>query len=74
MSDSASVRIKTTGMHCQSCAMLVKMNVEDLPGIASVDVDVAAEATDVHYDPDVVTPQQIVSAIETAGYGASVEV
>lgn len=73
MSDSTSVRIKTTGMHCQSCAMLVKMNVEDLPGIASVDVDVAADATDVCYDPDLVTPERIVSAIESAGYGASLE-
>jgi copper chaperone CopZ len=74
MSQEASVRIKTTGMHCQSCAMLVQMNVEDLPGITSVKVDVAAEETAVTFDPDAVSAERIVEAIEAAGYGAALKV
>lgn len=69
----ASVKVKTTGMHCHSCAMLVRMSVEEVPGVESADVDVAAGMTDVSYDPAVADIEQIVAAITAAGYGASLE-
>jgi Cu+-exporting ATPase len=67
-----NVRLKTTGMHCQSCSMLVRMTVEELGGIESVISDYASGATDVTYDPELVTVDQIIAAIASAGYGAEV--
>jgi copper chaperone CopZ len=65
-----TVRIKTTGMHCGSCAMLVQMSLEDLPGVAEARADVAASMTEVTFDPDVIDTPALVETIEKAGYGA----
>ena len=64
--------IKTTGMHCHSCAMLVQMNVGDVPGVESVTVDAAAGTTDVTFDAEVTDVASIAEAIRSAGYGAEV--
>jgi copper chaperone CopZ len=65
-----TVRIKTTGMHCGSCAMLVQMSLEDLPGVAEARADVAGSMTEVTFDPDVIDTPALVETIEKAGYGA----
>ena len=67
-----SVDIKTTGMHCGSCKMLVEMNVNELPGVSVAEVDLAGETTHVEFDPAEVTVDEIVAAIKGAGYGAEV--
>jgi copper chaperone len=66
----ASVRLKTTGMHCGSCAMLIQMSVEDLPGVSSAKTEYATGMTDVTYDSDVLDADAIIAAIVGAGYGA----
>jgi copper chaperone CopZ len=73
MSDTATVRLRTTGMHCQSCSMLVQMNVEELPGVEAVSADVATGLTEVSFDPSQLTVDDIVGAIVAAGYGAEPE-
>ena len=72
MPATENVRLKTTGMHCQSCSMLVRMTVEELGGIESVCSDYASGMTDVTYDPDIVTVDQIIASIVSAGYAAEV--
>jgi copper chaperone CopZ len=69
---SAKVRLNTLDMHCQSCSMLVQMTVEELGGIESVTSDYASGITDVCYDPDQVTVDEIIGAIVGAGYRANV--
>ncbi len=64
------VRLKTTGMHCQSCSMVVKMELEDLPGVEEATSDFRTGMTDVTYDPDLVTVDALIAAIVAAGYGA----
>lgn len=66
----AEVDIRTTGMHCHSCIMLIQMNVGDLEGVEKVEADLASGVTHVLYDPDRVTVEQIVKEIESTGYGA----
>lgn len=63
--------LETSGMHCQSCAMLIEMNVSDLPGVSSVKADYASGDTEVTYDSDKVAVDAIVEEIVKAGYGAS---
>lgn len=67
-----SVKLKTSGMHCQSCSMLIEMNVSDLEGVESVSSDFKTGLTEVTFDPDTVAVDEIVAGIEKAGYGAEV--
>ncbi len=68
----AHVRLKTTGMHCMSCSMLIQMNVGELDGVESVNADLASGMTDVEFDESAVDVQAIVDEIVRAGYGAEV--
>lgn len=63
-------QLKTTGMHCGSCAMLIDMTVGDLEGVESVSTDYANGATTVTYDPDTLTLDDIIGAIRSVGYDA----
>lgn len=65
-----TVRLKTTGMHCGSCAMMVKMTVQDLPGVVAAGSEYASGMTEVTFDSDLLSQEQIIAAIEAAGYGA----
>jgi copper chaperone CopZ len=67
-----SVDIRTSGMHCGSCKMLVEMDVNDLAGVTKADADLAAGVTHVEFDPGQVSVEQIVAAIREAGYDAEV--
>lgn len=50
--------------------MLIQMNVGDLEGVESVKADMATGMTHVVYDPARVNVEDIVSEIQSAGYGA----
>ena len=65
---SKNVRFDVEGMHCQSCAMLISMNLDDLAGVTSVDVDYANDSVVVEYDPDIVAEDRIAAEIEASGY------
>jgi Cu+-exporting ATPase len=67
-----SIDLKTTGMHCGSCAMLIEMDVSELAGVSAVKADPAAGSTHVEFDPSLVTVEEIVAAIKGAGYEAEV--
>jgi len=68
-----TARLKTTGMHCQSCVMLIQMNVSDIDGVTDVSVDLARGLTQVTYDEDVTGLDAIVAEIEKAGYAVQPE-
>jgi Cu+-exporting ATPase len=70
MSDVATAKLLTTGMHCQSCSMLVKMELEDVAGVVSAESDFRTGMTEVEYRPDEVTVDELVAAVTRAGYGA----
>ena len=65
-----SVDIKTSGMHCGSCKMLIEMDVNELPGVSVAEVDLASGITHVDFDPALLTVDEIVAAIKGAGYDA----
>ncbi len=68
-----TVKLKTTGMHCPSCSMLIEMSVGDLDGVASVHSDHKSGQTEVTFDPDVLGTERIIDEIRKAGYGAEAE-
>jgi copper chaperone len=63
-------QLKTTGMHCGSCAMLIDMTVGDLSGVDSVKTDYASGVTEVSYESDAVSVDAIIDAIRSVGYDA----
>ncbi|MDO8963120.1 MAG: heavy-metal-associated domain-containing protein [Coriobacteriia bacterium] len=70
---ATTLRLRTTGMHCQSCSMLVQMNVEELPGVETVSSDFRTGITEVTFDSDQLQPADIIDTIVAAGYGAETE-
>lgn len=67
---SVTKRFATTGMHCPSCSMLIQMDVGDLTGVSTVQSDHRNGMTEVTYDENVVSAEDIIEAIAKAGYGA----
>ena len=59
-----------TGMTCAACAAHVEKAAGSLPGVNSAVVNLMLGTMMVDYDPQQVTPEQIISAVESGGYGA----
>lgn len=66
----STVTLNVTGMHCSSCSMLITMNLEDLPGVASVECDHATGKTVVTFDDSKTSVDAISNEIIAAGYSA----
>ena len=58
-----------TGMTCTSCSSRVERKLNKLEGV-SASVNFATEAAAIEYDPQTVSPQELISVVEGAGYGA----
>ncbi len=68
---AASTELAVTGMTCTNCSAAVERVLnQKVPGVLSASVNFAAERVSVTYLPSVTTMDQIVAAIENAGYGA----
>ncbi len=63
-------KFTVTGMTCSACSAHVDKAVRKLDGVTDVNVNLLGGSMTVDWD-GVLTPEQIVSAVEKAGYGAS---
>lgn len=61
-----------TGMSCAACSAHVEKSVKKIAGVASVAVNLLLAFMSVECDESV-TPEDVISAVEKAGYGASVK-
>lgn len=66
------VTLKVTGMTCGGCVLGVRKVLTRLPGVTTSDVSYEGQRAMVSYDPARVTVAQIVAAIGTLGYTATV--
>jgi Cu+-exporting ATPase len=68
---AATVEIPVTGMTCANCAMNIERALnKKVPGVVKATVNFATERARVEYLPTVTSLDDIVAAIEAAGYGA----
>jgi Cu+-exporting ATPase len=67
--DPGRVELAIGGMTCASCATRVERKLNKLPGVQA-SVNLATEKATVRY-PSGVTPEQLVGAVEQAGYTAT---
>ncbi|MDI3420875.1 cation transporter [Streptomyces luteolus] len=59
-----------TGMHCNSCGLLIDDEIEELPGVTTSTTNLRTERTVVELERPV-PAQEIVAAIAAAGYTAT---
>lgn len=64
-------QFKITGMVCASCAQTIEKAVIQLPGVNEANVNLAAERMQVEFEGAAVTPNQVISSVVKAGYGAT---
>ena len=63
------LQLPIQGMTCASCANRIEKRLNKLDGVEA-SVNYATENAAVSYDPAVVSPDELVAAVEAAGYGA----
>lgn len=65
---AATATFAIEGMHCNSCAMSIDWEIEELDGVADASTSFARQSTRVTYDPDKVSIEAIEAAIGRAGF------
>ena len=73
LTESGTTRheLAITGMTCASCVARVERKLARVPGVDEASVNLATERASVTYDPAVTTPAALITAVESAGYGAA---
>ncbi|MCM3746576.1 heavy metal translocating P-type ATPase [Paenibacillus pasadenensis] len=61
--------LKLTGMTCAACASRIEKGLGRMEGVASANVNFAAEQANVIYHPDTVTREQLDEKVQKLGYG-----
>ncbi len=67
---SDRVELALEGMSCASCAARIEKRLNKLDGVAAT-VNFATEQASVAYDPEQISVEEMIAAVEAAGYGAS---
>lgn len=67
----AAVELVLTGMHCVSCAELIRETLEAKPGVGLAVVDLDSSTARVSFDPSAVTVDDLCALVGETGYGAS---
>lgn len=63
--------LKINGMTCQGCTSKITRALKAIPGVAGVNVSLISEDASVQYDEKLISPDQLKTAINTAGYSVS---
>ncbi len=58
------------GMHCASCVRVIERALSRVDGVSAATVNLATEQASVAYDGNLVTDQDLASAVESVGYKA----
>ncbi len=70
--DKMKQKFDITGMTCSACSSHVDKSVRRLSGVCEVNVNLLKNSMVVEYDENVLDTQNIINAVESGGYGASV--
>ncbi|OAY59824.1 probable copper-transporting ATPase HMA5 [Manihot esculenta] len=63
-------RIRINGMTCTSCSSTVEQALQAMQGVQRAQVALATEEAEVHYDPKILSYNQLLQAIEDTGFEA----
>jgi len=65
------VTFKVEDMHCESCPKLIKMDLEETPGVMAVNATLATKTVTVEYDEVMTNVDKLVEVIKNSGYTAA---
>ena len=63
------LKLKISGMHCESCEKIIQMDLGDIAGVIESDID-SKTGSGLVKTEDSVSPEVIIKAINNAGYKA----
>lgn len=66
-----TLTLSVFGMTCGGCVKSVQNAISDVAGVQSVVVDLAKEQAIISYDNAQATPEQLVQAVEEAGFSTT---
>lgn len=66
------IDLNVSGMHCQSCVVLVEKSLTKTEGIESAVVNLTTERATVEFDPKILDENKIIDVIKNRGYGAEI--
>ncbi|XP_031486413.1 probable copper-transporting ATPase HMA5 isoform X1 [Nymphaea colorata] len=64
-------RISVKGMTCTTCSTTIESTLQNMPGIHSAMVALATEEAEIKHDAKLVSPEQLIEAIEDMGFEAT---
>src|SRR5436190_16354212 len=67
-----TVDLDVTGMTCAACQANVQRALSRQPGVTDATVNLMTGQARITFDPSLVSPPQLVDAVEAIGYGSSV--
>ena len=67
-----TVVLDVQNMTCALCPITVKKSLEQVPGVASVKVDLDKKTATVQFDPDNAAPAILIKATTNAGFPSAV--
>lgn len=67
------ILLKIGGMHCSACETLIKEELSELLGLSNVLVSLSSGSAELILDEDKTRVADVIKAVETAGYQASVQ-
>lgn len=62
--------LNITGMHCESCAKIIEMELADQPGIIKTAVDYKNQSAAIEYDQEKISIEKVIEIIIGLGYQA----
>lgn len=62
------MKFKIDGMHCSSCAMSIDFDLEDLDGVKSAKTSYAREETEVEFEEEKISEEDVEKQINKTGY------
>jgi copper chaperone len=64
----SDITLKVSGMACDHCKEAVERSIGVLPGVSKVEAKVKKGEVEISYDPSEVNLDDIIQAVEDAGY------
>ena len=68
--EKQQITLRVDGMTCASCVHHVENALKEVPGVSQAQVNLATETAMVDYDPEEATAQDLMEAVDDAGYSA----
>jgi copper chaperone CopZ len=72
MSKIVKKKLKIDGMHCTACSMNIDFDLEDL-GVKSAQTNYAKQESEIEFDEEKITLNEIIETIKKTGYQAQIK-